>query len=95
MTLINMLMGTLTAYVIVRYRFWGKVILDAMIDLPFAIPTLVTGLMLVLLYGPQTSLGAFFKDTWDIRIIFSPIGICVGIALLGFPFVTRSCPTDF
>jgi len=95
MTLINMLMGTLTAYVIVRYRFWGKVILDAMIDLPFAIPTLVTGLMLVLLYGPQTTLGAFFKDTWDIRIIFSPIGIVLALLFLGFPFVTRSVQPIF
>jgi sulfate/thiosulfate transport system permease protein len=95
MTLINMLMGTVTAYVLVRYRFWGKSILDAMVDLPFAIPSLVTGVMLVLLYGPQTVLGAFFQDTWDIRIIFSPIGIVLALLFLGYPFVIRSVQPVF
>jgi sulfate transport system permease protein len=95
MTLVNMLMGTITAYVLVRYRFWGKTILDAMIDLPFAIPTLVTGLMLVLLYGPQTVVGAFFQDTWDIRIIFSPIGIVIALLFLGYPFVVRAVQPIF
>jgi sulfate/thiosulfate transport system permease protein len=95
MTLINMLMGTITAYVLVRYRFWGKFILDAMIDLPFAIPTLVTGVMLVLLYGPQSIIGAFFKDSWDIRIIFSPIGIVLALLFLGYPFVIRSVQPIF
>jgi sulfate transport system permease protein len=95
MTAINMLMGTITAYVLVRYRFWGKTVLDAMIDLPFAIPTLVTGLMLVLLYGPQTVVGAFFQDTWDIRIIFSPIGIVIALLFLGYPFVVRAVQPIF
>jgi sulfate transport system permease protein len=95
MTLINMLMGTITAYVLVHYRFWCKTILDAMIDLPFAIPTLVTGLMLVLLYGPQTVIGAFFQDTWDIRIIFSPIGIVIALLFLGYPFVVRAVQPIF
>jgi sulfate transport system permease protein len=95
MALINMLMGTLTAYVLVRYRFPGKFILDAMIDLPFAIPTLVTGVMLVLLYGPQTVIGAFFQENWDIRIIFSPIGIVLALLFLGYPFVIRAVQPIF
>src|SRR5262245_18618265 len=51
---INTVMGTMTAYVLVKYRFPGKALFNTFIDLPFAIPTLVTGVMLVLLYGPQT-----------------------------------------
>src|SRR5690349_19141870 len=57
-TIINTVMGTLTAYVLVKYRFPGKAIFNTLIDLPFALPTLVTGVMLVLLYGPQTVLGS-------------------------------------
>src|SRR4051794_30772986 len=53
MTVINVVMGTLTAYVLASYRFPGKELLNTLVDLPFAIPTLVTGVMLVLLYGPQ------------------------------------------
>ena len=63
MAAINMVMGTLTAYVLIAYRFPGKRLLNAMIDLPFAIPTLVTGVMLVLLYGPQTAIGTFFEKS--------------------------------
>ena len=55
MTVINTVMGVLTAYVLVRYRFPGRSLVNAIIDIPFAIPTLVAGLMLVILYGPQTA----------------------------------------
>lgn len=61
MTVINVIMVMLTAYVLVSYRFPGKEILNTLVDLPFAIPTLVTGVMLVLLYGPQTPVGGFFE----------------------------------
>lgn len=59
MVLINTVMGTLTAYVLVRYQFPGKSLLNALVDLPLAIPTLVTGVMLVILYGPQQPIGAW------------------------------------
>lgn len=90
MTIINTIMGTLTAYVLVRYKFPGKAIFNAFIDLPIAIPTLVTGVMLVLLYGPQTAIGNFFRQTTGQRIIFEPIGIVVALMFITYPFVIRA-----
>src|SRR5215212_8121725 len=90
MTLINTVMGTLTAFVLVRYDFPGKRILNGIIDLPLAIPTLVTGVMLVILFGPQESLGAWFKEQLDVSIIFAPPGIILALLFLTFPFVVRS-----
>lgn len=90
MAIINTVLGTLTAYVLVYYRFPGKRLLDAIIDLPFAIPTLVTGVMLVLLYGPQTAIGGFFQQTFGIRILFAHPGIVLALLFLGYPFVIRA-----
>src|SRR5512132_1846541 len=70
MTIINTIMGVLTAFVIVRYEFPGKSILNGLIDLPLAIPTLVTGVMLVILFGPQEALGAWLKEQFDFSVIF-------------------------
>jgi sulfate transport system permease protein len=63
MVLINAVMGTATAWVLVRYDFPGKGVMNALIDLPFAVPTVVTGLMLVVLYGPSSVLGMFLGGT--------------------------------
>src|SRR5215204_5145029 len=90
MTVINIIMGTLTAFVLVRYDFPGKRILNGIIDLPLAIPTLVTGVMLVILFGPQEALGAWFKEQLDVSIIFAPPGIILALLFLTFPFVVRS-----
>ena len=90
MTLINAMMGLATAYVLVRYSFPGKKILNAIIDLPLAIPTLVTGVMLVLLYGPQGSLGAFLSEKMGLQVIFSPTGIVVALLFISFPMVVRN-----
>ncbi len=90
MALINVVMGTLTAYVLTRYRFPGKRLFDAVIDLPFAIPTLVTGVMLVLLYGPQTSIGTLFQAQFGTRLIYAPPGIVLALLFIGYPFVTRA-----
>lgn len=90
MTVINTVMGVLTAFVIVRYNFPGKTILNGIIDLPLAIPTLVTGVMLVILFGPQEALGAWLKERWDISIIFAPPGIILALLFITFPFVVRS-----
>ncbi|MCU0497732.1 MAG: sulfate ABC transporter permease subunit CysT [Anaerolineae bacterium] len=90
MTVINMIMGTLTAYVLVQYRFPGKRWLDSLIDLPFAIPTLVTGVMLILLYGPQTPIGGWIEDQFGMRIVFSSPGIVLALLFLGYPFVIRA-----
>lgn len=88
-TIINAVMGTLTAYVLVRFRFAGKGVLNALIDMPFAIPTLVTGVMLVALYGPQRTLGAWL-NTQGIRIIFATPGIVLALLVITYPFVIRA-----
>jgi sulfate transport system permease protein len=90
MTLINTLMGALTAYVLVRYDFPGKSILNSLIDLPLAIPTLVTGVMLVVLYGPQEALGAWLKNALGFSVIFAPPGIILALLFITFPFVVRA-----
>jgi sulfate/thiosulfate transport system permease protein len=90
MAVINAIMGTLTAYVLVRYNFPGKGLLNAIVDLPLAIPTLVTGVMLVVLYGPQSFIGAWLKDQMDWRIIFAPPGIVLALLFVNFPFVVRA-----
>jgi sulfate transport system permease protein len=90
MVVINTVMGTLMAYVLVRYEFPGKTVLNAIVDLPLAIPTLVTGVMLVILYGPQQALGAWVNETLGFRIIFAPPGIILALLFVTFPFVVRS-----
>ncbi len=90
MAIINGVMGLLTAFVLVRYTFPGKTTLNAIIDLPLAIPTLVTGLMLVALYGPQQVVGAWVLEHFGQRIIFAPPGIVLALLFVTFPFVVRS-----
>jgi sulfate transport system permease protein len=89
MTAVNAVMGTLTAYVLVRYEFPGRALLNAIVDLPFAIPTLVTGVMLVVLYGPQRLLGAWLAEQ-GIKVIFATPGIVIALLLVTYPFVVRS-----
>jgi len=88
--IINGVMGLLTAYVIVRYDFPGKAILNAVVDLPLAIPTLVTGVMLVILYGPQSALGGWLDSALGLRVIFAPPGIILALLFITFPFVVRT-----
>ncbi len=90
MALVNAVMGTLTAYVLVRYSFPGKSLLNIVVDLPLAIPTLITGVTLVMLYGPQSLVGAWFKNQMDGRIIFAPPGIILALLFISFPFVVRT-----
>ncbi|MEN4042541.1 MAG: sulfate ABC transporter permease subunit CysT [Anaerolineaceae bacterium] len=89
-TIINSIMGLLTAYVLVRYQFPGKSILNSIIDLPLAIPTLVTGVMLVVLYGPQQAVGGWLRNELGISIIFAPPGIILAMLFITFPFVVRT-----
>lgn len=89
MTLINAVMGTATAWVLVRYPFPGKGFVNALIDLPFAVPTVVTGLMLVALYGPTSVLGAFFTRN-GFEVIYQKPGIVLALLFVTFPFVVRS-----
>ena len=90
MAAINGVMGLLAAYVLVRYTFPGKAVLNAVTDLPLAIPTLVTGVMLVVLYGPQSALGAWLGRQLGLRIIFAPPGIILALLFVTFPFVVRA-----
>jgi sulfate transport system permease protein len=90
MAVINGVIGTITAYVMVRYRFFGKSFINALIDLPFAIPTLVTGVMLVILYTPQELLGEFFLQKLDWRILFAPPAIIIALLFVNYPIVVRS-----
>ncbi len=90
MAVVNAIMGTLTAFVLVRYNFPGKGLLNAIVDLPLAIPTLVTGVMLVVLYGPQSFIGAWLKDQMNWKIIFAPPGIVLALLFVNFPFVVRA-----
>lgn len=90
MALINGVIGTMTAYVLVRYDFWGKSLLNALVDLPFAIPSLVTGVMLVILYGPGGVLGEFFQHGLGWQILFAPPAIVIALLFINFPVVIRS-----
>jgi sulfate transport system permease protein len=90
MTIINTVMGTLAAYVLVRYEFPGKALLNSVIDVPLAIPTLVTGVMLVVLFGPQEAMGAWLKQNLGLSIIFAPPGIILALLFITFPFVVRA-----
>jgi sulfate transport system permease protein len=74
----------------VRYEFPGKTLLNSLIDLPLAIPTLVTGVMLVVLFGPQQALGAWLKEQYGLSIIFAPPGIILALLFITFPFVVRT-----
>jgi sulfate transport system permease protein len=89
MTVINAVMGTATAWVLVRHDFPGKGVMNALIDLPFAVPTVVTGLMLVALYGPSSVLGAFLsRHGWP--IIYQKPGIVLALLFVTYPFSIRS-----
>ncbi|HEU0014257.1 MAG TPA: sulfate ABC transporter permease subunit [Longimicrobium sp.] len=86
---VNGVMGTATAWVLVRGRFRGRGILSALVDLPFAIPTLVTGIMLVLLFGPQTALGGW-AAAHGVPIAFAAPGIILALLFVTLPLVVRS-----
>ena len=86
---INAVMGTLIAYVLVRYRFPGRGTVSALVDVPFAVPTLVTGVMLVALYGPASPVGGFLSEQ-GIQIAFAPVGIVLALLFVTLPFVIRT-----
>lgn len=90
MAVINAGMGLITAFVLVRFEFPGRQLLDMLIDLPLALPTLVTGVMLVVLYGPQGALGSWLKNALGWRLIFAPPGIILALLFITFPFVVRT-----
>ena len=87
--LTNIVFGTLVAWVLVRYEFWGKNLVNALVDLPFALPTAVTGIALATLYAPNGWLGRWFAP-FDIKIAFTPIGIWIALVFVSLPFIVRA-----
>lgn len=87
--IINMVFGLVVAWVLVRYQFPGRRIVDAVVDLPFALPTAVAGISLATLYGPNGLVGGLFAHL-GIKIAFTPAGIVVALVFIGLPFVVRT-----
>ncbi|CAN5310342.1 sulfate ABC transporter permease subunit CysT [soil metagenome] len=87
--LINGVFGLLVAWVLVRYQFPGKRLVDAMVDLPFALPTAVAGIALTALYAPNGWIGQYLAPL-GIQIAFKPVGIVVALIFIGLPFVVRT-----
>ena len=84
--LLNVVFGTIIAWVLVRYHFPFKRIIDGLVDLPFALPTAVAGIALTSLYAPNGWIGQFF----DFKIAFTPLGIIIALTFIGLPFVVRT-----
>jgi sulfate/thiosulfate transport system permease protein len=86
---VNAVFGLLVAWVLARYHFPGRRIVDALIDLPFALPTAVAGITLTTLYAPNGWLGRPL-DRYGIKVAFTPLGITVALVFIGLPFVVRT-----
>lgn len=86
---INLVFGLLTAWVLVRYQFFGKKVLDALVDLPFALPTAVAGIALTAIYAPNGWLGQWLEPH-GIKVAFTPLGVVVALTFIGLPFVVRT-----
>ncbi|SDA20753.1 sulfate transport system permease protein [Nitrosospira sp. Nsp11] len=87
--LVNAVFGFLVAWILVRYRFRGKKLVDALVDLPFALPTAVAGIVLTALYSGNGWIGQYFEPL-GIKIAFTPIGIFIALTFIGLPFVVRT-----
>lgn len=88
-SVINALVGLLLAWVLVRYEFPGKRIMDALVDLPFALPTAVAGITLAALFAQDGWYGQYF-DLLGIKVSFTPLGIIVAMSFTSLPFVVRT-----
>lgn len=86
---INVFFGLIVAWVLVRYDFFGKKIVDAFVDLPFALPTAVAGITLSAIYASNGWIGSLFEP-YGIKIAYTPIGIVVALTFIGLPFVVRT-----
>ena len=89
-TVFNILFGLLIAWILVRYRFPGRAWLDALVDLPFALPTSVSGLALATLFSTKGWLGAPLLHVLHVKVAYVPLGVAVAMAFTGVPFVIRS-----
>jgi len=87
--IINLVFGSLTAWVLVRYRFFGRRFVDSLIDLPFAIPTAVAGIALTAVWGPNGTIGRLLAEA-GIQAAYSRAGVIIAMVFVGLPFVVRT-----
>jgi sulfate transport system permease protein len=88
--LIASLFGVIIAWVLVRYSFFGKRFFHALIDLPFALPTAVAGIVLATIFQPSGFLGKLLLDNFGVQVAFKPLGIVVALIFISIPFVVRT-----
>jgi sulfate transport system permease protein len=86
---VNAVFGAILAWVLVRYDFPGKRLVDALVDLPFALPTAVAGIALAAIYAPNGPVGALLAP-YNIQIAYTPLGVMVALVFVGLPFVVRA-----
>jgi sulfate transport system permease protein len=86
---VNAVFGTIVAWVLVRYDFPLRRVVDAIVDIPFALPTAVAGISLTALFAPNGWVGGVF-DKWDIQIAYTPVGVVLALIFIGLPFVVRT-----
>jgi sulfate transport system permease protein len=87
--LINTFFGFVAAWTLVRYRFTGRRMIDSLIDLPFAMPTAVSGIALMAIYAPTGLIGQHLIP-WGIKTAISPLGVLIALVFIGFPFAVRT-----
>jgi sulfate transport system permease protein len=87
--LVNAVFGLLVAWVLVRYQFWGKRLMDALVDLPFALPTAVAGITLATLYAQNGWIGRWLAP-YGIKISYTWLGVFVALTFIGLPFIVRT-----
>jgi sulfate transport system permease protein len=88
--LLNVIFGGVVAWVLVRYRFPGKRFIDALVDLPFALPTAVAGITLTALYSSNGWIGQYLERFFGLKVAFTPLGVVVALTFIGLPFVVRT-----
>jgi len=86
---VNAVFGLIIAWVLVRYQFLGKKIVDALVDLPFALPTAVAGIALTAVYAPNGWIGQYLEPR-GIKVVFAPPGVVLALIFIGLPFVVRT-----
>jgi sulfate transport system permease protein len=86
---VNSVMGVVVAWVLVRYQFPGRGLVDAAVDLPFALPTAVAGIALATVYGPHGWIGAPLAAL-GIKVVYTPVGVLIALIAVGLPFVVRT-----
>ncbi|SFV12010.1 sulfate transport system permease protein [Pseudoduganella namucuonensis] len=87
---VNAVFGFIVAWVLVRYQFPGKRVIDALVDLPFALPTAVAGITLTALYSANGWFGSILEAKLGLKVAFTPLGVVVALTFIGLPFVVRT-----